>query len=233
MKEILKKYNIKPNKRLGQNFLTDKSVLRKIINAADLKSDDTVLEIGPGLGILTKELAKRVKKVIAIEKDKRLADLLTGVEVINQDALKYTVSIMDYKLIANLPYYIASPIIRKFLEIKNKPELMVLMVQKEVAKRIVDKKGSILSISVKFYADVEIISYVSKKSFYPKPKVDSAIIKIVPKEIPDIDVKEFFNLVKKGFSSKRKMLRNNLNIDSDKRAEELSVQDWINLYEKR
>jgi len=137
MKEILKKYNIRPNKRLGQNFLIDKSVLKKILNAADLKSDDTVIEIGSGLGILTKELAKRVKKVIAIEKDKRLADLSGAV---NQDALKYEVSIINYKLIANLPYYITSPIIRKFLEIKNKPELMVLMVQKEVAKRITDKK---------------------------------------------------------------------------------------------
>ena len=254
MKEILKKYKIRPLKRLGQNFLIDKRVLEKIVNAANLSSDDIVLEIGPGLGVLTIELAKRVKKVIAIEKDRRMCEILKkvlknykNVEIINKDILDvgYSTShIETYKLVANLPYYITSPVIRKFLEAKNKPRLMVLMVQKEVAQRICAQppKMSLLSIAVQFYAEPEIINYVSKKSFYPQPKVDSAIIKITPKPIPKINTKKFFNLVKKGFSSKRKMLKNNLGIKESlfeelglnpkTRAENLAVQNWIKLFHK-
>lgn len=251
--QILKRYNIKPSKKLGQNFLIDKGVLKKIIHAANLNSDDIVLEIGPGLGVLTIELAKRVKKVIATEKDRRMCEILKkvlknykNVEIINKDILDvgYSTShIKHYKLVANLPYYITSPVIRKFLETKNKPELMILMVQKEVGQRICAKsKMSLLSVAVQFYSKPEIISYVSKKSFYPQPKVDSAIIKITPKPIPKINTKKFFNLVKKGFSSKRKMLKNNLRINESIleelrlnpkiRAENLSIQDWLKLFHK-
>jgi len=225
--QILKQYNIKPSKRLGQNFLIHKRVLKKIINAAKLKSDDTVLEIGPGLGILTIELAKRVKKVIAIEKDKRMCEILKqmldvrdvrNVRIIKKDILKipnYELPITDYKLIANLPYYITSPVIRKFLEINppagGKPQLMILMVQKEVAQRIIAQPPhmNLLAIAVQFYAKPEIISCVSKKSFWPIPKVDSAIIKIFPRESALLSASirdKFFELVKTGFSSKRKML---------------------------
>lgn len=258
MKEIFKQYNIKPSKKLGQNFLVDRNVLKKIIHAANLNSDDIVLEIGPGLGVLTIELAKRVKKVIATEKDRRMCEILKkvlknykNVEIINKDILDvgYSTShittshIKHYKLVANLPYYITSPVIRKFLETKNKPELMILMVQKEVGQRICAKfKMSLLSVAVQFYSKPEIISYVSKKSFYPQPKVDSAIIKITPKPIPKINTKKFFNLVKKGFSSKRKMLKNNLRINESIleelrlnpkiRAENLSIQDWLKLFHK-
>lgn len=252
MKEILKKYGIKPSKRLGQNFLIDKGVLEKIIEAAKLSADDIVLEIGPGLGVLTIELAKRVKKVIAIEKDERMCKILRenlkdykNVEIVNEDILKISndkiqmpneIQSSNYKLVANLPYYITSPVIKKFLETENKPELMVLMVQKEVAQRITAQPGnmSLLSVAVQFYADAKIIDYVSKKSFYPQPKVDSAIIKIVPKPIPKINTEKFFNLVRKGFSSKRKMLKNNLGIDigSKARAQELSIDDWLNLFHK-
>jgi len=255
MKKILKKYKIRPLKRLGQNFLIDKRVLEKIVNAANLSSKDIVLEIGPGLGILTIELAKRVKKVIAMEKDRKLCGILSemldarnirNVQVVNDDILntKYQLPNTKYKLIANLPYYITSPVIRKFLEAKNKPRLMVLMVQKEVGQRICAQppKMSLLSIAVQFYAKPEIINYVSKKSFYPQPKVDSAIIKITPKPIPKINTKKFFNLIKKGFSSKRKMLKNNLKIKGSlleklslnpkTRAENLSIKDWIKLFHK-
>jgi 16S rRNA (adenine1518-N6/adenine1519-N6)-dimethyltransferase len=259
--------NIKPLKKLGQNFLTDKEVLKKIIQAANLKSDDIVLEIGPGLGILTIELAKKVKRVIAIEKDKRMCKILKkmldvrnvrNVRIVNQDILKisnFKFQISNFKLVANLPYYITSPVIRKFLESKNKPELMVLMVQKEVAQRIVakDKKMSVLSVAVQFYAKPKIISYVSKKSFWPVPKVDSAILRIEPRMNTNLrpnEYKSFFKLVKAGFSSKRKFLINNLSrelkIENYKlkivfdqiglgqklRAENLSIQDWLRLFHK-
>ncbi|OGZ32103.1 MAG: ribosomal RNA small subunit methyltransferase A [Candidatus Portnoybacteria bacterium RIFCSPLOWO2_12_FULL_39_9] len=268
-KTLLKKYHFRPSKRLGQNFLIDKKVLKKIIETADLSPEDTVLEIGPGLGVLTKELAKRAKKVIAVEKDKRMAEALKevlkdykNVEIIESDilklawsssigaVLKFRTAPMEllqaqFKLIANLPYYIASPVIRLFLETENPPKQMVLMIQKEVAQRICAKppKMSLLSVSVQFYAEPKIISYVSRKSFWPQPKVDSAIIKIAPirfleqkfletapiklKTAPKISApksailrEKFFKIAKAGFSSPRKQLANNLSkklkIDKDK-----------------
>jgi 16S rRNA (adenine1518-N6/adenine1519-N6)-dimethyltransferase len=194
--------------------------------------------------------------VIAIEKDKKFCEILKqelkdykNVEIINTDILKYVghspaaAGHIKYKIVANLPYYITSPVIRKFLEIESRLELMILMVQKEVAERIIAKNGkmSLLSVSVQFYAKPEIVSYVSKNSFYPSPKVDSAIIKIIPQQIPEINTKKFFSLVRVGFSSKRKKLKNNLKIDENTleeigldpniRAEKLSIKDWLNLYE--
>jgi 16S rRNA (adenine1518-N6/adenine1519-N6)-dimethyltransferase len=257
MKKILKKYNIKPSKKLGQNFLIDKSVLRKIITAANLSKKDIVLEIGPGLGILTTELAKQVKQVIAVEKDKRLCNALAhiltvqdvqNVQIVNQDILdtKYKIPDTKYKLVANLPYYITSPVIRKFLETKHRPKSMILMVQKEVAQRIIAKppKMNLLAVAVQFYAKSEIVAYVNKKSFWPQPKVDSAIIKIVPNvefKKSCIDTKKFFKIVKAGFSSKRKMLKNNLKIEESMleklginpqaRAENLFIKEWLKLYE--
>jgi len=261
-KQLLKKYEIKPSKRLGQNFLVDELTLNKIVETADLSSNDTVLEIGSGLGILTLELAKRVNRVIAVEKDRKLYYILreilkdqniNNVETINGDILKISnlayrqagqIQNSNYKIVANLPYYITSPVIRKFLEnppADRKPELMVLMVQKEVAQRICAEppKMSLLSIAVQFYAEPKIISYVSKKYFYPQPKVDSAIIKIIPKEIPKIDTEKFFGLIKRGFSAKRKMLKNNLSgFDFEKiglnpkiRAENLTIDNWLKIYE--
>lgn len=251
IKELFRKHNIKPSKHLGQNFLIDKSVLRKIIETADLSSKDTILEIGPGLGILTIELAKKAKQVIAVEKDKRMCEILKevlkdykNVKIINQDALSYELRVTSYKLIANLPYYITSPVIRKFLETENPPKETILMVQKEVAQRIVAKplRMNLLAVAVQFYAKAEIVSYVRKRSFYPQPKVDSAIIKIIPQPIPKINTKKFFQLVKTGFSSKRKMLKNNLQLEESilkkikinpkTRAENLSIQDWLKLYDE-
>lgn len=248
---------------MGQNFLIDRGVLKKITEASDLKSDDVVLEIGPGLGILTLELAKKVKKVIAVEKDKKMCQILKevlgvrgvrNVRIGNRDILntKYELPDTKYKLVANLPYYITSPVIRKFLEAENRPQLIILMVQKEVAQRICAKppKMNLLAVAVQFYATPRIISYVSKKSFYPQPKVDSTIIKITPKPVPKINTKKFFNLVKTGFSSKRKFLINNLSrglkivncklkivfdqiqLGQKLRAENLSIQDWLSLFHK-
>ncbi len=265
-------FNIKPSKHLGQNFLIDKKVVKKIIKAANLKSTDTVLEIGPGLGALTKDLAKKVKQVIACEKDQKLCKILKeglkdfkNIEIINQDILKSQITnyksqtnskfkIQNYKIVANLPFYIAAPVIRKFLETKFPPKEMVLLVQKEVAQRICQKppRMNLLAISVQFYAKPEIVSYVSKKSFWPQPKVDSAIIKIVPQKKYNINKDLFFKVVKAGFSHPRKQLVNNLlalslpnglklnkdeinklllqnNICSTQRAETLTIHNWIKL----
>ena len=264
VKKLLKKYGIYPSKRLGQNFLIDKNVFQKIIKAANLSKNDVVLEIGPGIGNLTLELAKESERVVAIEKDKKMCGALKeilnnldikNVEIINQDVLKLNLepyTLKPYKVVANLPYYITSPIIRKFLEMKKQPKEMILMVQKEVAKRICAKppKMSILAVSVQFYAKPEIISFVSKKSFWPQPKVDSAIIKITPcRPAHAIGVNPllFFKIVKAGFSHPRKQLINNLSkelkiekekarnwllknkIQPEQRAETLTLKDWPRL----
>lgn len=264
VKKLLKKYGISPFKGLGQNFLVDERVVRKIIKAANLSKNDFVLEIGPGIGNLTLELTKIVKRIVAIEKDKKMCEALSEIlkqldikntEVVNKDILKIKDSFMakwpDYKLIANLPYYITSPVIRKFLEIKKQPKEMVLMVQKEVAERICSRPPdmSILAVSVQFYADPKIISFVSKRSFWPQPNVDSAIIKIVPYKTKGSNKynKQFFKVVKAGFSHPRKQLINNLskglkinkekindwllenNIQPSRRAETLTVKDWQKL----
>lgn len=263
-KSLLKKYGARPLKRLGQNFLIDKIVLKKIIQAADLKKSDIVLETGPGIGTLTQELAKKAKKVVAIEKDKKMVQILKetlrgikNARVIEGDVLKmkfpnYQLPTTNYKLIANLPYYIVSPVIRKFLEsLGTRPSKMVLMVQKEVAQRICAKPPdmNLSAASVQFYAKPKILFYVSKNSFWPKPKVDSALIKIIPRKLstrPGLVVL-FFKIVKAGFSQPRKQLVNNLSkmlkLDKEKvkkwllengikpsqRAETLTVKDWIRL----
>jgi 16S rRNA (adenine1518-N6/adenine1519-N6)-dimethyltransferase len=228
IKDTLKDYNLKPSKALGQNFLVDQNILEKIIKAAEVSPDDTVLEIGPGTGILTKELSKYARKVIAVEKDRKIMGLLEenlkdckNVELINADILKADIqglALGTYKVVANLPYYITSPIIRKFLEnppVNGQPELMVLMVQKEVGQRIcaAPPNMNLLAVSVQFYAQPEIVSWVSKNSFWPKPKVDSAIIKITPRIDTDnelINTDLFFKIVKAGFVQPRKQLLNNL-----------------------
>ncbi|MFA5872041.1 MAG: 16S rRNA (adenine(1518)-N(6)/adenine(1519)-N(6))-dimethyltransferase RsmA [Parcubacteria group bacterium] len=250
--------------KLGQNFLTDEATARKIIESSSLSPSDNVLEIGPGEGILTNYLAKAAGRIFAVEIDKKLADSLkkktgdTNLEIIEGDILKINLpelleenAFNNYKVIANLPYYITSKIIRLLLETKYPPTEMVLMVQKEVGERICAPIGqeSILSISVKFYAEPEILFFVAKEKFDPVPKVDSAVIKIKKKnKIPDVDAGQFFSLVRAGFCSRRKMLLNNLStsfhipkaelsetlkkagIDPAKRAQELEFEDWLKLY---
>ncbi len=261
VKNLARAYHFWPSKRLGQNFLISKSVLGKIIETANLSKDDIILEIGPGIGNLTRELAKRVKKVIAIEKDPKMIEILRrrlenfkNVKVIKGDILKvknWRLEIGNFKVVANIPYYLTSPLIRKFLETKKQPKEMVLMVQKEVGQRICSKppKMNLLAISVQFYAKPKIVSYVSKKSFWPEPKVDSAIIKIsnLKLQIAKVDKHLFFKIVKAGFSQPRKQLVNNLSkelkidkkgvknwllkngVEPTQRAETLSVENWISL----
>ncbi|MDP2637247.1 MAG: 16S rRNA (adenine(1518)-N(6)/adenine(1519)-N(6))-dimethyltransferase RsmA, partial [bacterium] len=194
IKNMLSEAGLRPKKGLGQHFLVAKPFLDLISKAAGLKKTDTVLEIGPGLGVLTETLAKKAKKVVAVEKDGELVGLLEeltvgmkNIEVIHSDILKLDPSHIpafqhSYKVVANLPYYITSPVIRMFLEAKVQPTVMVLMVQKEVGQRICAKppKMSLLAVSVQFYAKPEIIAVVSKNAFWPQPKVDSAILKLTP-----------------------------------------------------
>ncbi len=245
---------MKPKKYLGQHFLKNKNVARKIIEAANVNKDDVVLEVGPGKGALTEILLQKAKKVIAVEKDKELADFLMdkfkgqkNLSVINDDILKISARGGNYKIVANIPYYITSYFLRKFLESDFQPVLMALMLQKEVAERIVarNSKESLLSISVKAYGQPKIIAKVSAKNFLPAPKVDSAIILIdnISKNFfkkNKIDEEKFFQLLRQGFSHKRKLLKNNLKIDTEvlqkckipplARAEELSLEQWKHLY---
>ena len=275
IKELLAKYGVKPNKILGQNFLIDKNILKKIVDTADLTPLDIVLEVGPGIGTLTQELAKNAGRVIAIEKDKVMVEAmretlagLDNVKIIQGDALKifnFQFSIFNqfpksqfsnYKVVANIPYYLTSNLIRNLLENKNPPQEIILLIQKEVAQRICSKPPnmSLLAVSVQFYAEPKIISYVSKNCFLPAPKIDSAIIKITPrapgsqKFLRARGSQEFFfKVVRAGFSQPRKQLAGNLSkklkierkkvndwllknkINPAQRAETLSVGDWENL----
>ena len=262
IKGLFKKYSVQPIKKLGQHFLVNKKVLEKIIESANLQPNDIIFEIGPGIGVLTQELVKKTRKVIAIEKDPKMIEILkevlndfNNVEIVQGDILKinprYWLPITGYyKVVANLPYYIVSPVIRKFLESKYPPKEMILMVQKEVAQRICSKPPdmNLLAVSVQFYSKPEIIAFVSKKSFWPQPKVDSAIIKItVNRKQLIVNRNLFFKVVKASFSQPRKQILNNLskglklnkekvkswllenNILPTQRAETLSIQDWLNL----
>ncbi|MGB9743523.1 MAG: 16S rRNA (adenine(1518)-N(6)/adenine(1519)-N(6))-dimethyltransferase RsmA [Minisyncoccales bacterium] len=269
IKNLLKKYHYWPVKRLGQNFLINKLTIKKVIKTAELGPADIILEIGPGPGILTLELAKKVKEVLAVEKDKTMIEILkevikkhqiNNVKVIHQDILKfnpqkYKLKNRSYKIVANLPFYLTAPVIRKFLEkTPILPSQMVLVVQKEVGQRICAQhpRLNLLAISVQFYAQPQIISFISKKSFWPSPRVDSTIIKIKPNssvfKIKPLVRQQFFKLVRAGFSQPRKQLLNNLakilnlknkekikswllkyQIQPNQRAETLKIEDWLNL----
>ncbi len=259
--------------KLGQNFLINEGIAKKIAESADINGEN-VLEVGPGKGILTKYLIKHARKIIAIEIDPALSKLLDSrfpaspaggrgngnFKVFTNDMLKTNLpdllekeNFKNYKVVANLPYYITSKIIRLFLETRFPPEEMILMVQKEVGERIValDGKESILSISVKFYAEPEVFFYVPKENFEPVPEVDSAVIRVKKKKNPPkADAGKFFSLVRAGFSSKRKTLLNNLSngfhqpkekitenikkagLDPAVRAEKLGLKEWMRLYEE-
>jgi len=274
-KKICQQYNIKPARSKGQNFLIKEKFYNKIIKAADLNESDVALEVGSGLGLLTEKLAQHVKKVIAVELDDKLAGILENkkiknLEVVNENILKISndqfpifnqFPMADgqcppYKVVANLPYNITSRFLRKFLEeVENKPEMMVLMVQKEVAERIIAKppKMSLLSVACQFYADVKIIANVPKDAFWPEPKVDSAIIilkvhKVIKSIKSEEDEKKFFKLVRAGFSAKRKQLQGNLkkelkinseeikkileenNLKETVRAQEFSLDEWKKIF---
>ncbi|OGE87991.1 MAG: ribosomal RNA small subunit methyltransferase A [Candidatus Doudnabacteria bacterium RIFCSPLOWO2_02_FULL_49_13] len=286
LKTFLKHHGLKPRDYLGQNFLVDQAALQGIVAAAELQPGDVVLEVGPGLGVLTFELVKRAGRVIAVEKDSKLAELLrrnpefnsgsrrkdpesipdrspgqgSGLQknkVFNLDILKFNLSehiTGDYKVVANIPYYLTSKLLQTFLEMANKPTSMVLMVQKEVGERVTASAGelSILGISVQIYADAEIVLSVPKESFWPQPEVDSVVLKITPRDkYPEIkDKKTFFRIVKIAFAGKRKQIHNTLanglkmnkeqtwqllkqaGIEPTTRPQDLKIEQWVELYKR-
>jgi len=257
---ILKQYGLRADKKLGQNFLHDPLALEEIASAAEIKPSDTVLEIGPGLGSLTRHLAEYANQVIAVELDRDLIPPLRDVtsaydniNIIHGDILDISpnnlIQESDYLVVANIPYYITSAIIRHLLENEPKPRRIVLTVQKEVAKRICAQAGdmSLLALSVQVYGDPRIVTNIPAGSFFPAPKVDSAVLCIDIYPSPQIKSEQlelFFKLIKAGFSQKRKTLRNSLSsglhisttgaeellhkakIDPMRRAETLSIDEW-------
>lgn len=257
---LLRRYNLRPDKGLGQNFLVDDSALREITMIAGTTPDDTVLEIGPGMGSLTRYLASSSKRVVAVELDERFTPILnevllpySNVHLVEGDILALNpadlISRGDYLVVANIPYYITTALIRHLLEASHPPKRIILTVQEEVGLRICAHPGkmSLLSLSVQVYGEPQISARIPAGSFYPVPKVDSAVIRIdlfsVPR-IPSADLDLFFRLAKAGFSQKRKTLRNALSagmrwetgeasdilisagIDPQRRAETLSLQEW-------
>lgn len=256
-------YGTRPSSDLGQNFLVERKYLDQIIEAAEPLTGEQVVEIGPGMGVLTRELSKRAKEVVAIEVDPRMVEILktlclkcTNLMVKTMDVRNFDpTSIGDYKIVANLPYYLTSHILRKFLEEKNKPKEMVVMVQKEVADRIcaTPNRMSLLSVAVQFYGIPKMIGVVPRDAFYPTPQVSSAIVKITTYRTPifsDVHPDRFFTLVKAGFGEKRKQLGNSLTgyagdskeeitrklkhagINSERRAETLSLAEWRSIYKE-
>ncbi|MEK7653051.1 MAG: rRNA adenine dimethyltransferase family protein [Patescibacteria group bacterium] len=327
IKLLCRQCNIVPNKSHGQNFLIDENIVKKIIEAAEIEKDEIILEVGPGLGILTSELVKCAGRVVAVELDKNIFGFLQAeffldpslalplnkgegrravrpppcfkegvrgwskikipppfrhpslkqgggktyyalkqgegktvknLEIIQGDILKlnpgdFGLKDFKYKVVANLPYSITSFFLRRFLEQAPRPSEMILMVQKEVAERVVAQPGkmSVLSVAAQFFSQPKILFKVSRSCFWPEPEVDSAVISLkLAKKLPFDDSKEFFRIVKIGFSSRRKQLQNNLaaglkvkneeikeilrglGFDQKVRAQELRVEDWVKLVEK-
>lgn len=276
-KGVLRRLDLQARKSLGQHFLIDQGVLETIVQAAGLTPDDVVVEVGPGLGVLTTELVGLAGWVVAVELDSKLAVALkrtlasvNNVTIINGDILRVDpVALLEeprmrlpqateggslsYKVVANLPYYITSAVIRHFLEASVRPRLMVVMVQKEVAEAIVARPGrmSLLSVSVQFYGEPAIVGYVPAGSFYPPPEVDSAILRIIlhPEPVVVGDSEGFFRLVRAAFAAPRKQIANSLaqGLGSSKaevlpllekaaivpgrRAETLALSEWARLWQ--
>lgn len=271
VKEIVERYGFKFSKSLGQNFLIDGNVVRSIARSGNIGKDDYVLEIGPGIGTLTEELSLNAKKVLAVEIDKTLLPILDetlgryeNIEILYGDILDLDINkIIEDKLnggpikvVANLPYYVTTPIIGKLIESGGNIESISVMIQKEVADRMVAKPGSktygALSVFVDFYSEPKISLKVPKTVFIPQPKIDSSVITLkVKKDLPDIDVEKFFKLVKAGFSKRRKTILNALStydgysvdkedvrialekagIKESERAENLSKEDFMRICE--
>ena len=260
-----------PQKKWGQNFLTDPRILDSIADAAQVESGDVVLEIGPGLGHLTRVLAHRAQRVVAVEIDRALAVKLTAdfadmprVKIVQGDILQLEPAELlkagddpapsiPFKIVANLPYYITSAILRHLLQAVHKPRVVVVMVQREVAQRIIAQppQMSLLGVSIQFFARAQIVRTVAAGAFYPRPKVDSAVVRLdVYENLPlaDRDAERFFDIVRAGFSERRKQLRNSLargltldpdvvatalghaQIDPTRRAETLTLEEWSALY---
>ncbi len=269
-KRLLASLDARAKKSLGQHFLIDAGALRRIVEAAELTPEDTVIEVGPGLGVLTAELISRAGRVIAVELDDNLAGLLkqrfaqaSNLTVVHEDILKSEPSALlanagidrkkEYKVVANLPYYITSAVLHHFLEGDVRPSLMVVTVQKEVARTIVAAPGemSLLSVAVQFYGEARIVASIPAGSFLPPPKVDSAILKIrLHRElpVPFSDADSFFEVARAGFCAGRKQLVNSLaqglgvekeivratlaeaGIEPSRRAETLRIDEWVILW---
>ncbi len=255
----------RPRKSLGQHFLVDNRILARIVTAAQLSSDDLVVEIGPGKGALTRRLLPQVAGVVAVEVDDELAQSLAArldnpahLSVIQEDArtvdLPRVVGESSYKVVANLPYYAANPIIRRFLEARHRPTEMVVMVQREVAESMTASPGkmSLLSVAVQFYATARMVCSVPPTAFRPPPKVTSAVVRLDLSPRPALDEDEapaFFRLVRAGFSAPRKQLHNSLGhglgigsipasqmlqvagLDGTRRAGTLSLGEWLAIYQ--
>ena len=296
VRRLLKEFDIQPKKSLGQNFLTDQRTLRRIVDAAELGPEDIVLEIGPGVGTLTRLLAAEAGQVVAVELDQRLVEVLRqtladlpNVEIVHGDILElntadllerymgsqllavdcqirrqvagygdpaganYDALSLQYKVVANLPYYITSAILRHLLTAGVRPELMVVTVQLEVARRIIAEPGdmSLLAVSVQFYGRPRIVTRIKAGAFYPSPQVDSAVIRIDLDHHPVVEVDDadsFFEVVRAGFAQRRKQLRNALSaelalpasevaqalsrvgVNPKRRAQTLSVEEWARVW---
>lgn len=272
-KSIMKKYNIKANKSLGQNFLINSEVVENIINSSEITKEDMVIEIGPGLGTLTKHLLEKAGKVLCIELDNKMVKILNdrfsiydNFEIINADVLKInlneiinenkrTEEIKKVKVVANLPYYITTPIIMKLLEEKLEIESITVMIQKEVADRLIEipggKNTGAITYTVYYYCDSEKIMEVPNSSFIPEPEVTSEVIKMNLRDKPAVEIKNskvMFMIIKSAFMQRRKTLLNaltntkvfinkdeglkilkTLNLRENVRAEELSIQDFANI----
>jgi len=257
---LLRRFNLHPKKSLGQNFLVDEAALVKVVEAADLARADTVLEIGPGVGSLTRHLAAAAGRVVAVELDEALLPALQevlkpyrNVEIISGDILRLQPSAFilqpSYKVVANIPYNITSAVLRHLLEAETKPSLVTLTVQREVAQRLCAQPDemSLLAVSVQFYSAPRLVARIPAGAFYPRPEVDSAVVRLEVFQSPPIavaDTGRFFQIVKAGFSQKRKQLRNSLSaglrleaeqveawlaqagVNSQRRAETLTLEEW-------
>lgn len=265
VRELLQRYDLHPRKSLGQNFLADHHALLKVVECADVGAADRVLEIGAGLGGLTRLLAVRAKSVVAVEIDAKLFPALAivtapfeNVRLVRGDILELPLETFfdtdGYKVVANIPYYITSALIRRLLEAAVRPGRIVLTMQKEVAERILnrDEKMSLLSLSVQVYGTAKIASQIPASCFYPQPKVDSSVLVIDVYDQPSLSpdgLRWLFKLAHAAFNQKRKMLRNSLQavlggesgsvseileaagVDPQQRPERLSLEDWIRLTE--
>ena len=265
VRNLLREYDLSPKKSMGQNFLVDNGALEKVVDAAEIEPIDVVLEIGAGLGSLTRFLSNAARKVVAVELDSHLIPILEtvlgsegNVELVYGDILKLDptrlISVDQYLVVANIPYYITSAIFRHLLAAKRKPRRIVMTIQKEVAQRICAEPGdmSLLALSVQVFGKARIVAKISAGSFYPAPNVDSAVIRVDLYPNPLVDeakLDTFFQLSRAGFGQKRKMLRKSLaaglslpvataeemliknDIDPTRRAETLDLEEWGRLTE--
>jgi 16S rRNA (adenine1518-N6/adenine1519-N6)-dimethyltransferase len=282
VRRLLKEFDVQPRKSLGQNFLTDRRALERIVEAAELGPEDIVLEIGPGLGTLTRLLAARAGRVVAVELDQRLVEILSqtladcpNVKIVQGDILQLdpvelirsamkscspapplprsSAPLLPFKVVANLPYYITSAVLRHLLTAEVRPRLMVVTVQLEVAQRITAEPGdmSLLAVSVQFYGRPRVVARIKAGAFYPSPQVDSAVIRIDldgPPLVEVDDANSFFEVVRAGFAQRRKQLRNALaaelglpasdvaqalskaGVNPQRRAQTLSVEEWAQVW---